>query len=106
MFDGPYKGRKHGSEMLADSELLTKLNNISLISTTTQSVYLVTLHTLEIYRNLFKNTAPGLTPELSNHNKVINQVWQSVEWVFGDILIFFAFLDFKKKLKINLLGKI
>ena len=93
MFDGPYKGRKHDSEMLADSELLTKLNNISLISTTTQSVYLV-------------NTAPGLTPELSNHNKVINQVWQSVEWVFGDILIFFAFLDFKKKLKINLLGKI
>ena len=104
MFDGAYKGRKHDSEMLADSELLTKLN-ISLISTTTQSVYLVTLHTLEIYRNLFKNTAPGLTPELSNHNKVINQVWQSVEWVFGDILIFFAFLDFKKKLKINLLGK-
>ena len=46
MFDGPYKGRKHDSEMLADSEILTKLNNISLISATTQSVYLVTLHTL------------------------------------------------------------
>ena len=46
MFDGPYKGRKHDSEMLADSEILTKLNKISLISATTQSVYLVTLHTL------------------------------------------------------------
>ena len=42
MFDGPYEERKHGSGVLADSGLLTKLKTFLLINTTNHSVYIVT----------------------------------------------------------------
>ena len=32
----------------------------------------------------------------------MSQVRTAVEWIFGDILNFFAFLDFKKDLKLGL----
>ena len=47
-----------------------------------------------------------LTPIEKNFNKVMSQVRISVEWVFGDILDFFAFLDFRKKLKIGLIDQV
>lgn len=35
-------------------------------------------------------------------NKSMSEVRVAVEWVFGDILNYFAFLDFKKTLKVGL----
>ena len=32
----------------------------------------------------------------------MNNVRVTVEWIFGDIVRFFAFMDFKKDLKVNL----
>ena len=32
----------------------------------------------------------------------MSQVWVSIEWIFGDIMNFFRFLDFKKNVKVQL----
>ena len=41
-------------------------------------------------------------------NKAMSQVRVSVEWLFGDIVNYFKFLDFKKNLKIGMssIGKL
>ena len=36
------------------------------------------------------------------YNKSMSSVRVSVEWIFGDIVNYFKFMDFKKKLKIGL----
>ena len=47
---------------------------------------------------------PGLelTHIQEEYNAAMGRVRVSVEWVFGDIANYFAFVDFKKKLKIGL----
>ena len=41
-----------------------------------------------------------LTQQMEDYNKAMREVRVSVEWLFGDIINFFKFLDFKKNLKI------
>ena len=36
------------------------------------------------------------------YNKAMSNVRSSVEWLFGDIINYFKFMDFKKNLKISL----
>ena len=53
------------------------------------------------------STAPysrnaALTPMQEDYNKTMSKVRSSVEWVFGEIVNYFAFLDFKKKMKVQL----
>ena len=43
-----------------------------------------------------------LTPDQQAWNKSMKEVRVSVEWIFGDIVNYFKFLDFKKDLKIGL----
>ena len=43
-----------------------------------------------------------VTEEQKNWNKAMSAVRSSVEWAFGDIINYFAFLDFHKNLKIQL----
>ncbi len=43
-----------------------------------------------------------LTPEMEEFNKSMSSVRVAVEWIFGDIINYFKFLDFKKNLKIGL----
>ena len=43
-----------------------------------------------------------LTPEMVAYNKSMSSVRVSVEWIFGDIVNYFKFMDFKKNLKIGL----
>ena len=43
-----------------------------------------------------------LTPQIVNFNKGMSSVRVSVEWLFGDIVEYFKFVDFKKNLKIRL----
>ena len=42
------------------------------------------------------------------YNKAMSNVRSSVEWLFGDIINYFKFMDFKKNLKIGMscVGKI
>ena len=43
-----------------------------------------------------------LTPQMMAYNKAMSEVRVSVEWLFGDIVNYFKFNDFKKNLKIGL----
>ena len=43
-----------------------------------------------------------ITPVENEWNQAISKVRTSVEWVFGDIITYFKFLDFKKGLKLQL----
>lgn len=43
-----------------------------------------------------------LTPPMEQFNKSMSSVRTPVEWIFGDIVASFKFLDFKKNLKIGL----
>lgn len=43
-----------------------------------------------------------LTQEMQDFNSAMSSVRVSVEWLFGDIINYFKFIDFKKNLKIQL----
>ena len=43
-----------------------------------------------------------LTPQMEAYNTAMSTVRTSVEWLFGDIINYFKFLDFKKNLKLGL----
>ena len=43
-----------------------------------------------------------LTPEMVAHNKSMSSIRVSVEWIFGDVVNYFKFMDFEKNLKIGL----
>ena len=43
-----------------------------------------------------------LTQQMEDYNKAMSEVRVSVEWLFGDIINSFKFLDYKKNLKIGL----
>ena len=43
-----------------------------------------------------------LTPQMSAYNTEMSAVRISVEWLFGDVINSFKFLDFKKNLKLML----
>ena len=49
-----------------------------------------------------------ITPLQESWNKAMKEVRVSVEWVFGDIVNYFKFVDFKKKnmkIKLSAIGK-
>ena len=48
----------------------------------------------------FRNAV--LTPQMQEYNARMSSVRESVEWLFGDIVNYFKFIDFKKNLKIGL----
>ena len=90
--------------MLADSGLLRSLSNHS-FSPAGQPlcIYGDPAYPLRVHLQApFRNTVEGLTPEQEAYNKSMSQVRASVEWIFGDIIKYFAFLDYKKDLKIGL----
>ena len=43
-----------------------------------------------------------LTPQMLAYNGSMSAVRTAVEWLFGDVINYFKFLDFKKNLKIGL----
>ena len=43
-----------------------------------------------------------ITPEMAAYNQSMSAVRVSVEWIFGDVIKYFKFMDFKKNLKIGL----
>ena len=98
---GPVEGRRHDSGMLAMSGLLPLLQQHS----NSQNGNPLCIYGDPAYplRNHLQAPFKGnLTPIQKDYNKAMSQVRISVEWIFGDILNYFAFLDFKKNLKIQL----
>ena len=99
---GPVEGKRHDSGMLADSNVLPQLQRIC---------HRPNDIPLCIYGDLAYPLRPQLQTPFRGLNLTVNEkayntsmskVRTEVEWVFGDIVKFFSFMDFKRNLKIGL----
>ena len=105
---GPVEGRRHDSGMLADSNLLPLIQqhcnraNGDPLCIYQDTAYPLRAHLQTPYLGL------QLNPVQAEYNRCMSKVRAAVEWVFGDIINNFKFIDFKKNVKINLsaVGKI
>ena len=99
---GPVEGKRHDSSMLAESGLLNQLQQHSW----SPNGNLLCIYGDPAYPLRPQLQAPfkgaRITPIQNAWNKSMSSVRVSVEWIFGDIVNFFKFLDFKKNLKIQL----
>lgn len=99
---GPVVGKRHDSGMLAESCLLGDLQQYSNspdgqpLCVYGDPAYPISVHMQRSF------AGPELTRVQKEYNTAMSRVRVSVEWVFGDIANYFAFVDFKKKLKIGL----
>ena len=99
---GPVVGKRHDSGMLAESGLLGDLQQYSYspdgqpLCVYGDPAYPISVH---MQRSV---SGPELTRIQKEYNTAMSRVRVSVEWVFVDIANYFAFVDFKKKLKIGL----
>ena len=100
---GPVKGKRHDSGMLASSGLLQDLQRFSNSPITGlpmclygDPAYPLRAHLQGPYRGA------ALTQDQEDYNRSMSSARVSVEWIFGDIVNCFKFLDFKKNLKIGL----
>lgn len=96
------EGRKHDASMLADSHLLEELQRRAFSPTgQAMSVYGDLAYPLNVHlQTPFWHGV--LTPEMQQYNKDMSSVRVAVEWIFGDVINDFKFLDFKKNLKIGM----
>lgn len=96
------EGKKHDSAMLADSGLLNDLEQRAFNSLgQPMCLYGDPAYPLRIHLQApFRHAV--LTQPMRNFNSSMSAVRVSVEWLFGDIINYFKFMDFKKNLKIGL----
>ena len=91
------EGRKHDAGMLRDSQLLQSLQMFGFnphgqpMCIYGDPAYPLRVHLQAPFRNAV------LTPQMQAYNKAMSDVRTSVEWLFGDIINYFKFLDFKIK---------
>lgn len=98
---GPIEGRRHDAFMLSVSGLEDQLKNFNQTNGDPYVVYGDSAYGLS--RNIigpFRGT--HLTHQEQEFNKRMSAVRTSVEWGFGKISQYFAYLDFKKNLKVLL----
>ena len=99
---GPIEGRRHDCFLLRESGILGSLNQFAFNSQREplclygDPAYPVRIHLQSPFQGPYLN---DLQKEL---NTKMSGVRTSVEWLFGDITNWFAFMDYKKNLKLNL----
>ena len=88
--------------MLADSGLLLDLEAYAFSPAgLPMCIYGDPAYPLRVHlKGPFRN--PHLTPLMEAFNASMSSVTISVEWLFGDVINYFKFLDFKKNLKIGM----
>ena len=88
--------------MLADSGLLRDLEACAFSPAgLPMCIYGDPAYPLRVHlQGPFQN--PHLTPLMEAFNASMSSVRISVEWLFGDVINYFKFLDFKKNLKIGM----
>ena len=88
--------------MLADSGLLRDLEAYAFSPAgLPMCIYGDPAYPLRVHlQGPFRN--PHLTPLMEAFNASMSSVTISVEWLFGDVINYFKFLDFKKNLKIGM----
>ena len=100
---GPIEGRRHDAFMLTESGLLDLLErsmnkaNGKAYVLYGDPAYPVRRHILGPFR-----AARRLTQQEELFNKDMSSVRTCVEWAYGKIVRYFAFLDFSKNLKVLL----
>ena len=102
------EGRRHDSARLADSGLLDDLEQHAFsITREPMALYGDPAYPLRVHLQVPYRGA-GIKPQMELHHKAMSSVRMSIEWLFGDIVNYFKFLDFKKNLKISLnaVGKV
>ena len=98
----PVEGKRHDSSLLAVSGVLEKREMFSFaLDGTPLCIYGVPAYPLRTHLQT-GFTRAQLTADEERFNKKMSSVRVSVEWVFGDIIRHFAFVDFKKNLKDSL----
>lgn len=94
--------------MLAESHLLRDLERNAFSSTgEPMCIYGDPAYPLRVHLQCpFRQRL--LTPDMEAFNEAMSSVRVSVEWLFGDIVDYFKFLDFKRNLKIGMssIGKL
>lgn len=101
---GPVEGKRHDSAMLAMSNLLQNLRvhsygpNRNILCVYGDPAYPLT----PFLQGPYKLRAVQLTQQQKDFNKSMSACRVSVEWLFGDIVNTFKFVDFKKELKLGL----
>ena len=99
---GPVEGKKHDSSMLAESGLYNKLEELHvppdgrILCIYGDSAY---PHRPQL-QGPFKGA--NVTQAQREWNTAMSRVRVSVEWISGDIINYFKFVDFKKNLKVQL----
>lgn len=97
---GPWVGRRHDARMLQESNLLETLSAHG-NGTDGEPMQIYGDPAYGIHRYLLSPfRGAHLTPEQEVFNKKMSAVRVCVEWQFGKIVAKFAFLDFKKNLKL------
>jgi nuclease HARBI1 len=97
---GPWIGRRHDARMLRESNLLDILaehangTNGEPMQIYGDPAYGIHQYILSPFRGV------NLSAEQREFNKLMSSVRECVEWQFGKIIQEFAFLDFKKNLKL------
>ena len=106
---GPVEGRRHDSAMLAMSGLLEQLAQHSFnLNGHPLSIYGDPAYPHRVHLQCPFARRPDLTDDELAFNQSMSRVRICVEWVFGDILNYFKFTDYRKNQKIGLsaVGKI
>lgn len=94
---GPYPGRRHDCYMLSQTGLLRQLEQVM------EDYCLYGDPAYPLRPQLISPYKGGnITPGQAAFNKSMSQVRQAVEWEFGKVVTLFAFLDFRKNLKLYL----
>ena len=96
---GPFEGRRHDSFMLHESDTVNDLNAIQGNNGEHVCIYGDPAYPLQ---DCLMKPFPtvNINPEQEEFNKDMSKVRQAVEWSFGKVITIFAFLDFKKNLKL------
>ena len=98
---GPIEGRRHDAAMLAESGILGILEQMS--DENGQPFYLYGDAGYPLRPQILSPfRGSNITDQEKNFNKEMSKVRECVEWGFGEIVTQFAFLDFKKNLKLYL----
>jgi hypothetical protein len=100
--DGPHIGRRHDARILRESGLIQKLENLQDIEEgLTYRVYGDPAYSSNRY-TLSPFRGANINDQEQAFNTTMSRVRESVEWSFGKIVVYFAFVDFKKNLKLLL----